>query len=239
VRRVLVLRARDDAGRTAARLRDIGFEAVLSPVLEPARLEISLPEGPFDAVLATSAKAVEYLPAPAGLRETPLHTVGARTARMAEKQGWRTYLAAGKAAALLALIKARYIKPARFLYLAGRDRKDDLETGLRAAGHEVVVVETYEARAATALSPEALAAFAGGELAAVLHYSRRSAEIFLALAREAGIIEPLRKIPQLALSADAAAPLERELGVKPLIAPAPDEGELLGLLLQRGTLKEA
>jgi uroporphyrinogen-III synthase len=214
----------------------MGFEPVLSPVLEPARLEVSLPEGPFDAVLATSAKGVEGLAPPKRLRETPLHAVGARTAKAAEAQGWRTYIVAGKAAALLALLKARYRAPARFLYLAGRDRKDDLESGLRAAGHEVVVVETYEAGAAKALSAEALAAIAAGEVAAVLHYSRRSAEIFLALAREAGILARLREVPQLALSADVAAPLERELGVKPLVAAAPDESELLGLL---ATLKRA
>ncbi len=208
----------------------MGFDALLSPVLEFAHCEASLPNESFDAVLATSAKGVEHLPPNQNLRETPLHAVGARTAKAAEKQGWRTYLLAGRSAALLALVKARYRTPARFLYLAGRDRKDDLEKGLRAAGHDVIVLETYEAKATQALRPEAIRAIANGGIAAVLHYSRRSAEIFGELARKAGVAEALRAIPQLALSADVALSLERELGVKPFVAATPGENELLLLL---------
>ena len=148
--------------------------------------------------------------------------------QIAEELGWRPDLLAGDARGLPPLIHARYATPARFLYLAGRDRQSDLETGLRAAGHDVTIVETYEARAATALAPAALEALAKGEIAAALHYSKRSAEIFVKLARDAGLTKALGEIDHLALSREAASPLPRAR-----IAERPDEEHLLRLLRNR------
>ncbi len=233
MKRVLVLRAREDAGRTTEKLRAMGFEPLVSPVLEIIATGAVIPEGPFDAVLATSAKGVKHFAASHALPAAPLHAVGARTAKAAEKLGWRTYLVAGNSASLLALINARYRAPAKFLYLAGRDRRDDLETGLRAAGHEIATVETYAAQATSILSQEAREAFLKGEVAAVLHYSRRSAEIFLKLARDAGLTKRLHQTQHLALSKDVAAPLERELGVNAQVAESPDEQHLLALLAEK------
>jgi len=228
VTRVLVSRAREDAERTASRLRAMGFTPLLSPALEIVGTGAAIPRGPFGAVLATSAKGLEFCAEPGELQTLPLHAVGARTGKIAKELGWRPDLLAGDARALATLIHARYKTPARFLYLAGRDRQDQLETGLRAAGHEVTIVETYEARAATALAPAALDALAKGEIAAALHYSKRSAAIFMALARDAGLAEALGGIDHLALSEDAASPLPRAR-----IAERPDEEHLLRLLQNR------
>jgi uroporphyrinogen-III synthase len=228
VTRVLVLRAREDAERTASRLRAMGFTPLLSPVLEIVGTGAAIPRGPFDAVLATSAKGLEFCARPGELQSLPLHAVGARTGEIARELGWRLDLLAGDASALAPLIHARHEPPARFLYLAGRDRQNELEIGLRAAGHDVTVVETYEARAATALAPVALDALAKGEIAAALHYSRRSAEIFVKLARDAGLTEALAEIDHLALSREAASPLPRAR-----IAERPDEEHLLRLLQNR------
>jgi uroporphyrinogen-III synthase len=231
VKRVLVLRAREDAERTSEKLRAMGSEPLLSPVLEIVATDAAIPKCDYDAVLATSAKGVEHVALDGALRAMPLHAVGARTAKIARELGWRVELVAGNARALLPLLCARYKSPARFLYLAGRDRQADLENGLRAAGHEAVIVETYAARAALALWKEAREALAKGDVAAVLHYSKRSAEIFLELTKDAALEESLRPIPHLALSKDVAAPLEHALGVSPLVAEKPDEEHLLALLL--------
>ena len=228
--RVLVTRARDDAERTASRLREMGHEPLLSPVLEIAATGAMIPQGSYDAVLATSAKGLEHARGDLGaLRTITLHCVGTRTAQAAEALAWRPSLVAGNAKALLPLLRTRYRQPARFLYLAGRDRQDELEKALRDAGHKITVVETYEARAAKALTSEAVAALESGELDAVLHYSKRSVEIFLALSRAAGLMEKLRDIAHLALSADVAAPLEGELRAKTRVAKKPDEEHLLRL----------
>jgi uroporphyrinogen-III synthase len=227
-RRVFVPRARADAERTAAKLYAFGFEPVISPVLEIVATGAALPQGDYDAVLATSAKGLEHAGEAGALRALPLHAVGARTARAAEAIGWRPCLVAGNARALLPLLRARYEAPARFLYLAGRDRRAELEDGLRAQGHDAAIVETYEARAASALTDEAKAAIANGG-AVALHYSRRGVEIFLALAREAGLTEQIATLAHLALSQDVAEPLRR-LGLAPRVAEKPDEEHLLRLL---------
>jgi len=229
VRRVLVLRASEDAQRTAQKLRAMGCEPVVSPVLDIVATGAKIPGGVFDAVLASSAKGLECagdLDAP---RALPMHCVGAVTARAAECAGWRPDIVAGGAEALLPLLRARYASPARFLYLAGRDRQRTLEDGLRAADHHVVIVETYQAQAASSLSSEARAALAAGEIAAVLHYSRRSAEIFLRLAEAAGLTAALATAVHLALSENVAEPLRRA-GLAPRVATRPDETHVLNLL---------
>lgn len=229
--RVLVTRAREDAERTALRLRELGHAPLLSPVLEIVGTGARIPQGSYDAVLATSAKGLEHARNELGaLRAITLHCVGVRTAQAAEALAWRPTLVAGNAKALLPLLRARYRQPSRFLYLAGRDRQCELENALRSAGHKITIVETYEARPASALTQEAVAAIASGEVGAVLYYSKRSAEIFLALAHAAGVMERLGEMTHLALSAEVAAPLQGEAFSQVLCAKKPDEEHLLRLL---------
>jgi uroporphyrinogen-III synthase len=229
VTRVLVLRAREDAERTATRLRAMGFDPILSPVLDIVATGAAAPEGRYDAVLASSAKGLEYASDSPDLRALPLHVVGATTALAATRLGWPASIIASTGRLLASALTTQYAAPAKFLYLAGHDRQDDLENRLRRARHIVTTVETYEARAAQTLSEEASAALAAGAIAAVLHYSRRSAEIFLALARAAGLEGALAASAHLALSDNAAEPLRRA-GLPALVAARPDEAHLLKLL---------
>lgn len=186
-----------------------------------------IPPGAYDAVLASSAKGIDCAGTDAEpYKSLPLHAVGAKTAKAAEERGWRPDIVAGKAEAILPLLLARYPTPVHFLYLAGRDRQAALEAGLRGAGHAVTAVDVYEARAAEALSDQARLALAAGEIDIALHYSRRSAEIFLRLASAAGLTAELGRIVHVALSQDVAAPLEAA-GLSVSCAEAPDEAHLL------------
>ena len=231
---VLVLRAVEDATRTAEKLRALGITSVLSPVLEIVPTGAKIPQGEYDAALVSSAKGVELSDDDAEAFKTlPFHAIGAKTAAAARARGWRPDIVAGSAEAILPLLLARYPRPARFLYLAGCDRQSTLEAGLCASGHEVIAVEVYEARAAQALAPEAVAALAANRIDAALHYSRRSAEIFLTLARALGIIEQLRIVSHFALSEEVANPLLREGFLDVSVAERPDEEHLLALLAKR------
>ncbi|MGJ0511716.1 uroporphyrinogen-III synthase [Methylocystis sp.] len=226
---VLVLRAAEDAARTAGKLHALECVAVISPVLEFVATDAIIPYGEYDAVIVTSAKGVEFAGDARPLRAAPLHAVGEKTAEAARARGFQPDIVAGNAEAILPLLLERYQRPARFLYLAGRDRQNILEAGLRAAGHEVQTVEVYEARAAQSLTAEALAAIAARRVTAALHYSRRSAEIFLQLAQAAGVADALRDMTHVALSEHVAAPLRRR-GLETLVAAKPDEEHLLSLL---------
>ncbi len=227
MKRVLVLRAEEDAQRTAAKLRKMGFAPVVSPVLAVIGLNAAIPPGDYDAILATSAKGMEHAGPPR--EKIPLHVVGAKTAEVARGLGWAPQLVAGNAKALLPLLHERYPRPAHFLYIAARDRQRILEDGLATAGHRLTLIETYAAEAAQTLSPEAIAALAAREIAVVLHYSKRSVEIFLALVDKAGLRQTLAATEHLALSREVAAPLIA-LGLSPRIAEEPDEAGLLALL---------
>lgn len=241
---VLITRAREEAVRTAQKLTKRGHQAIVSPVLEMNATGATWPQGVVDALVATSAQAFELLklapewPLPEAKRLLPLFLVGEKTASAARARGFSGPLSlAADAKELAGLFMARHAQPARTLYLAGRDRKPDLEARLREAGSVIETLEVYEAQAATDMSRDAIDGLRSGTINAVLHYSRRSAEIFLRLAEAAGLAT--RSLLHAAISEDAAQPL-RDAGL-PLIAIAaePKENSLLALLDMRMKLPEA
>jgi uroporphyrinogen-III synthase len=230
MRRVLVTRARDEAEGAARHLRALGFEPLISPLTEIVATGAPIPPaGDFDAALATSARAFRHAREFGTLASLPFHVVGARTAEAAKARGLRVAATAPDAAGLIARLE-QAPRPTRFLYLAARDRRDELERALREAGHAVTTVETYEARAVSSLTSEALDAFARGEIVAALHYSPRSADIFLSVAASSSLPGARETTTHLALSERVARVL-REAGCADVrVARAPDEASLLEAL---------
>ena len=228
--RVLVLRPRDDAIRTIERLHAAGHETLLSPVIEIAATGAALPSTPVDVILATSQHALAGIAQlPAALAGATWLVVGERLrAAMAERGFGEPEYVATDVADLIAAIHARYPEPFHFLYLAGRDRKDALEHALRVKRHDLSVVETYEARAVPALAPGIGEALHQGAVDAALHFSRRSAELFVQLAGGAAA-QHCASLNHIAISADAAAPLLAQ-GWQVQIAQQPDEDGMLAML---------
>ena len=62
---------------------------------------------------------------------------------------------------------------------------------------------------------------------AVLHYSRRSAESYLAGAEQAGVAAQALAVRQFCLSAQIAAPLTAAGAANVAVAPRPDEAALI------------
>lgn len=232
---VLLTRAVDEAARTAAKLAENGHSAILSPVLDMVPTGAEWPRGVIDGVLATSAQAFELFsdapdwPLPEARRLMPLFVVGARTLDAARERGFEgAALVAPDARALAASVTAHVAASSRLVYLAGRDRKPDLEKEVTGAGIGVETIEVYAAQAAESLSEEAEALIAAGEIGAVLHYSKRSAEIFVGLARQSGL--EVVDLVHIAISADAAAPLRRAQFKDVYIAEEPNEQMMLRLV---------
>jgi uroporphyrinogen-III synthase len=227
--RILLTRAQADAERTAARLTALGHESIISPVIEIIGVPAKLPAQQFDAVVATSAHAFAAVDV-RELSNTPLYVVGERTREAAQAAGWIAPIHVGEDAKGLVEVMRRDSSLLRqVLYLAGRDRKPDIETAARAIGLDLNVIETYAARETSSLDDETKRALGGGALDAVLHYSRRSAELFIALAQRAEVWPIAEKIPHFALSADVAEPLTAA-GARTQVAARPDEDHLLALL---------
>lgn len=224
--KVLIVRAAEDARRTAARVEAAGHQAIVAPVLEIRNLDFARPRGGFDAVIATSAHGFGRPDALAGLLDLPLFVVGARTSDAARRAGFsRPKTVAANVEELMRDLRERLPSGAHFLYLAGRDRKPDIESSLT-ADCALSVVETYEARPVAALPPAAVAALSSGAVDAVFHYSQRSAGIFLDLARRSGLGDSLGALRHVAISADAATPLV-EAGLRVALAAQPNEDSMI------------
>jgi uroporphyrinogen-III synthase len=224
--RVALFRAREDTGASAARLRRLGFSVACLPVIEIKARAVRPGQERYDAVVATSDKA--FLGDALYLRSSPLHVVGARTAREAEAHGWR--LASPPAPTATELIDAlkRRLRPgASVLYLAGRDRKGAVETAL-GEKFALEVVETYAAEARSSWRPAEARALA--TCVAALHYSRRSATLAAELAKAAGEKARFLALRHVCLSSDVAEPLEALGAAHLTIAETPDEPALFRAL---------
>ena len=196
---VALFRARDDARASAAALQPRGVAVALAPVTEVVATGAAAPEGPFAFALASSAHALalaspEALTAARGL---PLYVVGGKTAAAAARVGLAAHMTAPDVAALVPALPE-----GRALYLAGRDRKPDLEAAL--AGRLAVVV-VYEARARAGWDEDEARGVAAAS--AALHYSERSAELAIRFAEQAGCAAAFRRLPHVCLSRAVAEKL--------------------------------
>jgi uroporphyrinogen-III synthase len=227
--RVLVTRSVEDSRRTAARLAARGHEALVAPATRIVPTGNSQPGGPFDALVVTSAHAAEAL-ASIDDKRMPVFAVGPHTASAVRQAGFGHVMTAdGDARSLSGLILATPGTGGGLLHVTGRHHKDEPATSLREAGFQVAAWEAYEARAANDLPAMAIEAIRTGQIGAALHYSRRSAGIFLGLARDAGLSSSIGGFPHLCLSEDVAAAFAG-LGLTAIPARRPDEEALLDLL---------
>ncbi|MBL0407842.1 uroporphyrinogen-III synthase [Microvirga aerilata] len=227
--RVLVTRSPDAAARTARKLAVRGHEACLAPVTRIVPTGAPVPDGPYIALIVTSARSVEAL-ARLPDRQRAVFAVGERTADAVRAAGFsHVAVADGDAAALSRLIRASIPPGLTLLHVTARHRKEEPAASLHAAGFVVIQWEAYEAQALDTLPVAAAEALRTGQIAAALHYSRRSADLVVRLAEAAGLAANLRAISHLCLSADVAAPLTAA-GAAALVAEDPSEDALLKLL---------
>lgn len=226
--KVLVTRSAPDAARTARKLAALGHAACLAPVTRIVPTGDPAPEAPYDALIVTSAHAADAV---AGLdRQKPVFAVGGHTADAVRARGFNDItVAEGDAVSLSRLIRGQLRPGLVLLHVTARHHKDEPAASLRAAGFSVLQWEAYEAKAVEALPEAAVEALRAGQIGLALHYSRRSADLVVRLAEEAGLAPNLRAVLHLCLSADVAAPLTMA-GAATRVAGDPSEDALLRLL---------
>ena len=231
--RIAVTRPPADSERTAATLRGRGHQVLIAPLMTVEPVAADLGRG-WAGVIVTSANAPGAIAAHvarATLIKLPAYAVGRRSAEAARVAGFTDVTSAGgDVRDLVQLIAERHADAkGPLLYLAGEDRAADLigELGARGIAAEMRVVY----RAATAPYPPALtAALKAGEIEAVLHFSRRSADNYLSGARAAGLVEQALAPRHFCLSAQVAAPLQDAGAARVALAARPDEAALLELV---------
>ncbi len=233
--RLLVTRPEPDAERTAVALRTRGHMVVVAPLLriEPVE-DAEVGRGPWAAILVTSATAAPAIVQHQGfeeLRSLPVCAVGEHSAQAMRSAGFADVSSAdGKVDDLVRLVAQRIKPGAQLLYLAGADRSGDLAGALGVRNFAVRTVVIYRATAAVALPRAAADALARG-IGGVLHFSRRSAEAFVATTRHAGLVEDaITKPAHFCLSAQVAEPLAQAGAADIRIAPRPAEVDLIELI---------
>lgn len=231
--RVLLTRAVDDAARTRSTLEGFGHRVFVSPVIEIVPLAADWPGGIVDGILATSGQAfvaaADYWgPSPEARRLVPLWLVGTRTRDVALQRGFlgATFVAQNTVALVFEMNKR--LGRQRVIYLAGRDRKPDIETALAVTEQPAQVVEIYEARPASELTAHVRSLLASRSIEAALHFSRRSAALFQSLVAASDLPPPARNV---CLSDDVATPL-RNAGWPTQVAREPTEQSLFASLAE-------
>ena len=231
--RLLVTRPEPDNARTAAALCAKGHEVVLAPLLHiEAVADADLGAPPWAAILLTSAngaRAVADHPRQAELIALPVLTVGRGSADAARAGGFVDVTSADGDADDLARLAAQRFTGARqpLLYLAGEDRSGELAV----PGLVVRTVVVYRAAKAEQFPPLVRTALEQGGIEGVLHFSRRSVESYLDCGRDLG--GPALKPRHYCLSARAAEPLRLAGATQIHVAPQPDEGSLLALVMPK------
>jgi uroporphyrinogen-III synthase len=232
--RLLLTRPEADAQRTAAALRAQGHDVLIAPLIriEPVA-DAKIGAGPWAAILITSANAAHAIAAHGGvtqLRALPVFAVGQRSAEAMIAAGFANVTSADGNVGDLARRVAERMKPAAaLLYLAGEERSGDLAGDLAVRGFAVETAVVYRAIAVTSLPHAAADALAGG-IDGVLHFSRRSAEAYVAAARNAGMLAGALKPAHFCLSSQVAEPLAQAGAAVVRVAPQPTEAALIALI---------
>ncbi len=197
--RVLVTRARDQAGDLVEALRAAGARPQVMPMIrlvapsDPRPADAALAQvANYDAWIFTSANAVRFFAERARSRgvalggvAAPVFCVGPRTATAARDQGLRVHgipESRFDAEGLLALIE-KHLPPdgRRFLMPRAEGGRDVLQDGLRAAGARVDAVAVYRS-APPELDPTSLRRqLVAGDFQALTFTSPSTARHFTAL----------------------------------------------------------
>lgn len=217
-KRIWITRAQPEAEATAERIRALGYEPVVAPVIEvqPAGDVPSL-EG-IDALAFTSRNGVRAFAALSPERGLPVFTVGDATAEAAQEAGFGDVASAsGDLAALGRLIASRRggLK-GTVLYAAPEEPAGDLVGALAEQGVQARSKVVYRT-APAAFSPPP-------DIFAVLVHSAKAAR---RLADASAWGEDGPHMSAICISPAAAEPLRGAGFIEVLVAPTADERALL------------
>ena len=224
--RILVTRPLPQGTRTAAKLRESGYDPVLAPMLRIAPLTPpDIPDfGSVQAVLITSANGLDALARLTEQRGVKLLTVGDRTAETARSEGFSDVTSAAADGNALRERAAEALSPAAgpLVHIRGKDAAVTFGA-LRERGFAVSELIAYEAQPVPDLPPEAVSPPPD---AALVYSARTAAALAAALHRTA--LDPAA-LSYIGISAAALAPLAPTKGRR-IMAETPDETALLRAL---------
>lgn len=232
--RVLVTRPEPSATRTAERLKALGHEPLLLPLFSAVHdrkaVERALSDGLPDALVVTSAEALNALGPAEALADLPVFAVGRRTAEATHEAGFHAVdIAGGDGRSLAALIAERFPRDPKLslLYLAGEPRAPQLEQDLAERRFTVKVAVCYRMQPVD-IGENGVQSVLDHNPEAILLYSSGAARRFFDLADVCLRKRPVPRI--LCLSAAIAAAVPSDFAGQTEFARMPDENSLFALL---------
>lgn len=227
--RLVVTRPEPDASRTAASLRALGHEVIVSPALDIVfDRQQAIADAPYQAILVTSsngARALADNPGSAKLTGLPLLAVGDRSAVEARRAGFADAHSAGGTAADLLRMARSSLRPegGPLLWVCGEPQSVDLAAELRGSGYEASAAVLYRSVARSLQSDAALQALRNAAVDGILFYSPRSAAAFAASIQGAMLAPLSATLTAFCLSAACAAPLAAVTTGPVVVAERPDQ----------------
>lgn len=232
---ILVTRPEPDNRVTATKLHALGHEVLLAPMLRFETLPFDIDSEDYAGIVVSSANALRAISLDAALPQLlplPLYAVGDHTADVARGLGFRdVHSADGDARALADLVASSVVQGgAPLLYLAAEIVSVDLAAQLSKSGIATVTKTVYRMNPVAAFPRPVVDAFGDADIAAVLHFSQRSALVFVQASRAAGLEVSALGVPQLCISSHVAQALREAGASQAAVAAAPTEDAVLALL---------
>jgi uroporphyrinogen-III synthase len=187
-----------------------GHSVLVQPLLsiEPLRATVPAPSR-YQAVVATSATAVDILGIATSDRQCRLFVVGDAGVRAAARAGFaRTESAVNAQAQALAIRSSLDPACGPLLYVAGRHRARDLRRLL--PDFQIELVEVYAAAKLSRLTPAVRRALKRRQVASIAFYSARAADAFVTAAKRGEVMREAQQAQAVCLSPRIAARLKAQ-----------------------------
>ena len=241
---VILTRPSALAPKNAAYLEALGYCVVLLPVMQILLTGYVPIKTSEQAVLATSAQAF-IAPLAKDFLRLPCFVIGSQTGKAASIAGFtKVFIApSSNAEALLGLLDQKMPNIKHVAYFTSKIRKPVLEQRLITKGLRVSVSEVYQSQAVERWPDDAVQALKDALMGthsqqhrlACLHYSRRSAALFLSLCAHHdlgdALLERVRtQMRHICLSQDVAIPLQDCQASHVFIAKTTQDADMIATL---------
>ncbi|MDB1135009.1 uroporphyrinogen-III synthase [Candidatus Anaplasma sp. TIGMIC] len=229
---LLLTRAVEDSIKSKDALAKLGFSVFIEPMFRVYYLSTEIGDiSSYDGVIVTSKHGVRGMYNATKERNMRIIAVGDSTMECAVSLGFsNVHTVGGRVDDILQYMGAA-MPGANLLYARGVHVSHDLCEAARNVGISVEEVVLYEAVATDKMSSECLEYINNRRISGILFYSERTAEIFIRLAKNAGISEEItRSVSAYTISLGASKALSVYPWKDVLVSQHPTEASLFELL---------
>lgn len=199
---ILITRPKERAAVFARDIKAMGGSTLIEPMLRYQKLDFDVPDlALYQALIFTSAYAVECFAERCELRSIPVYVVGETTKKAAKKLGFKdVFSAEGSGKDLVQLISDKAKADQPLLYVRGEYVSYPLQVELEALGFMVGRITAYDTAAEQNFSQDCIEALERQKISAVTFFSKRTAEAFISCVEEADLTSSLASIKALCIS---------------------------------------